>query len=97
MAGNREDHEEVDDVFVEVDSEPELEQLDTVKTVSESMQPEDIESFVDGWRHRVSVLFNRKRGPGGTFEQQSTRKRKSHVRNQGCSFFSFVLSSHDLY
>jgi hypothetical protein len=50
MADHGEDHEEVDDAFVEVDSEPELEQPGTVKTVSESMQLEDNECFVDDWR-----------------------------------------------
>ena len=86
MADNREDCEEVNDAFVEVDSEPEPEgpRPDTVKTVSELMHPEDDESFPD-----LGVPFNRGKllGLGGIFEQQLTRRRESLVRNQGSFFF----------
>lgn len=84
------DGEDHNDAFVEVDSEPELEGPNTMKTVvNDMMQPEDNEVLLTT---SVGVLFNR-RGKllslGGTFEQQSTRRRKSPIRNQGCSF-SFV-------
>ena len=84
MADSGED-EEVDDAFVEVDTEPELEGPDAMKMVSKLTHREDNRSFAD-----LGVLFNRRGrllGLGEIFEQRLTRRRKGLVRNQGCSFF----------
>jgi len=79
---NRENFKEVDDVlFVEVESEPELE--GPVKIVGELMQ--DNEGFADD--HQCAVQQKRKAVRSrGTFKQQSIRRRRSLVRNQGLCF-----------